>query len=160
MTDDKVILFPSDRIKRSDKVNQDPKVNEKKTAKIQLEKTREFVETHVDDMAMMLLRKFVEMAVVTDKPEFTKGLSILIDTLRGMLYKDFNIKHPAQNAIEQLVTIKETRNGPQAEINYDKFFDDKAKKMSSSKPLSKEISEEIKFHSEGWQDFNDDFDRD
>lgn len=157
MTDDKVILFPSDRIKRSDKVNQDPKVNEKKTAKIQLEKTREFVETHVDDMAMMLLKKFVDMAVKTNEPQFTKGLSILIDTLRGMLYKDFNIKHPAQNVIEQLVTIKETRNGPQAEINYEKFFGSDGKK-TSNKPLSKDIREEIKFHNEGWEDFNDDFD--
>jgi len=155
MSDEKIILFPLDRIKRSDKINQDPKVNEKKTAKIQLEKTKEFVETHVDDMAMMLLRKFVEMAVKTDKPEFTKGLSVLIDTLRGMLYRDFDLKHPSQSFVDELVTIKETRNGPQAEINYSKLM---VNNSVSKKPLSKEITEEIKFHNEGWEDFNDDFD--
>lgn len=156
MNDEKIILFPLDRIKRGDKIKQDPKENKKKVAKVQLEKTKEFVETHVDDMAMMLLRKFVEMAVKTDKPEFTKGLAILIDTLRGMLYKDFSINHPAQRMIDNLVAIKETRNGPQAEINYEHFLTDK--KKTSIKPLSKEITEEIKFHNEGWEDFNDDFD--
>ena len=155
MKDEKIILFPLDKIKRSDKVNQDPKINERKSAKVQLEKTKEYVETHVDEMAMDLLRKFVDMAVKTDKPEFTKGLSVLIDTLRGMLYRDFNIRHPSQSFVDELVTIKETRNGPQAEINYSKLRVNSAK---SKKPLSKEITEEIKYHNEGWEDFNDDFD--
>ena len=155
MKDENIILFPTDKIKRTDKVNQDPKVNEKKSAKVQLEKTKEFVETHVDDMAMNLLRKFVDMAVSTDKPEFTKGLAVLIDTLRGMLYRDFKIKHPSQSFVDELVIIKETRNGPQAEINYSMLS---VNSVKNKKPLSKEISEEIKYHNEGWEDFNDDFD--
>jgi hypothetical protein len=157
MVNDKIILFPSDRIKRSDKVLQDTTENKRKVAKVQLEKTKEFVETHVDDMAMMFLRRFVEIAVKTDKPEFTKGLSILIDILRGILYKDFNVNHPAQKMIDKMVKIKETRSGPQAEINYDIFLNDNDSKVTI-KPLSKDIREEIKFHNEGWEDFNDDFD--
>jgi len=152
VSEDNIILFPLDRVKQGTNIKQDPKENAKKSAKIKNEKTREFVETHIDDLAMGLLRKFVDMAVKSDRTEFTKGLAILIDVMRGMLYRDFGVKHPAQTLTDKLVNVKETRNGPQAEINYGIVNDKK------SKPLTKDMREDIKFTSEGWEDFNDDFD--
>jgi len=154
VTNDNVILFPLDRVKQGTSVNPDPKENAKQTAKIKKEKTREYVETHIDDMALGLLRKFVDMAVKTDNKEFTKGLALLIDVMRGMLYRDFQVKHPAQSLTEKLVTVKETRNGPQAEINYNNVIDNGKK----SKPLSNDIRQDLKDTKEGWEDFNDEFD--
>lgn len=152
MNDENVILFPLDRVKQGTNIKQDPKENARKSAKIKHEKTKEFVETHIDDLAMGLLRKFVDMAIKTDRQEFTKGLALLIDVMRGMVYRDFNVKHPAQTLTDKLVTVKETRNGPQAEINYNIVNDKK------SKPLSNDIRQDLKDSTEGWEDFNDDFD--
>lgn len=152
MNDENVILFPLDRVKQGTNIKQDPKENARKSAKIKKEKTREYVETHIDDLAMGLLRKFVDMAIKTDRQEFTKGLALLIDVMRGMVFRDFNVKHPAQTLTDKLVTVKETRNGPQAEINYNIVNDKK------SKPLSSDIRQDLKDSTEGWEDFNDDFD--
>ena len=159
MKDDKIILFPLDRIKNREKVDKpNTKENEKQIAKVKMEQTKRFVETHVDDMAMMMLRKFVEMAIKTDKPNFTKDLALLIDVLRGMVYRDFDMYHPVQALADKIISIKQGRNGPQADINYTTVLPEN--KIPKAKPLSKDIREEIKFHNEGWEDFIDDFNPD
>ena len=45
-------------------------------------------------MSMNLLRQFYDMSVKTDKYTFTKDLALLVDMMRGLLYRDFGIKHP------------------------------------------------------------------
>ena len=153
---DNIVLFPLDKIKDKSKTEQNIKENEKAVAKVKKEKTREFVETQVDDMAMLMLRRFVEMGIRTEKLEFTKSLSLLIDILRGMMYKDFDMKHPSQNLIDKLVTVTNGRHGPQAEINYKHVLpEDK-----NTKPISSYVKEEIKDAIEGWEYFNDDIDTD
>jgi hypothetical protein len=148
---DKVILFPTDRIVNKQTAKEDPITAEK----VRLENTKEFVEGSVDEIAMMMLRKFVEMSMLTEKPEFTKDLGLVVDMLRGMIYRDFEVKHPAQRLADKIVDVKLTRYGPQVIINYNRVLPDEDHKPH--KPFSKDIKDEIKRTNDGWTDFDPDF---
>ena len=89
---------------------------------------------------MNLLKRFYDLAIKTEKPSFTKDLAMLVDVMRGLIYRDFNMKHPSQVLSEKMVELKVNKDGGQsARINYDIFH-----KGKTNKPLSKEIKEELK----------------
>jgi hypothetical protein len=143
MTDkDNVISFPSDRIVEKRDVLQDPKVVEK----MRLQNTKNFVETAVDDISMNLLRNFVDLAMKTNQPSFTKDLALLVDVMRGMIYRDFGLDHPAQKLSDKMVDLKTNRNGTlSAKIDYSKVLDIPLK---TPRPISVNIKDEL-------QDLND-----
>jgi len=152
MTDkDKVILFPSDRIVNKDTAKQNPVASEK----IRVEQTKDFVEGNVDEIALSMLRKMVEMAMKTERQSFTRDLALIVDILRGMIYRDFDIEHPAQKLVDKMVTVSPTRFGPQALINYKEVINEDHK---PHKAFNKDIKDEIKLTNEGWTDFDPDFD--
>ena len=146
----KIILFPTERIVNKETARPDPKAGEK----VRVDRTKEFVEGNVDEIAMNMLRTFVEMAMKTDKPEFTKDLGLVVDILRGMIYRDFDIQHPAQKLADKIVDLKMTRFGPQVWIDYNRVLETQHK---PHKPLSNEIKDEIKRRNDGWSDFEPDF---
>ena len=88
-----IIPFPKNRIVESSTAGP---ANARVSKKLEEQQTRQFVETSVDDMSMNLLRQFYDLAVKTDKGTFTKDLALLVDMMRGLMYRDFGIKHPAQ----------------------------------------------------------------
>ena len=143
MTDNEnVISFPSDRIVEKRDVLQDPKVVEK----MRLQNTKNFVETAVDDISMNLLRNFVDLAMKTNQPSFTKDLAVLVDVMRGMIYRDFGLQHPAQKLSDKMVDLKTNRNGTlSAKIDYSKVLDIPLK---TPRPISTNIKDEL-------QDLND-----
>ena len=152
MTDDKIILFPTDRIVNKETARQNPEGSEK----VRVDRTKEFVEGNVDDIAMNILRQFVEMAMKTDNPEFTKDFGLLVDMLRGMIYRDFDVTHPAQRLADKIVDVKMSRFGPQVIIDYNKVLPDENHKPH--KPLNKDIKDEIQRTNDGWTKFEPDFD--
>ena len=88
MADDKIIQFPTDRIvkKRKNELDaQRKKMGEKVAKQIQQQQTKQFVETAVDDISMNLLKAFVDLAMKTNEPAFTKDLALLVDVMRGCL---------------------------------------------------------------------------
>jgi hypothetical protein len=139
MTDNEnVISFPSDRIVEKRDVSQDPKIVEK----MRLQNTKNFVETAVDDISMNLLRNFVDLAMKTNQPSFTKDLALLVDVMRGMIYRDFELDHPAQKLSDKMVDLKTNRNGTlSAKIDYSKVLDIPLK---TPKPISTNIKDELK----------------
>lgn len=139
MTDNEnVISFPSDRIVEKRDVSQDPKIVEK----LRLQNTKNFVETAVDDISMNLLRNFVDLAMKTNQPSFTKDLALLVDVMRGMIYRDFELDHPAQKLSDKMVDLKTNRNGTlSAKIDYSKVLDIPLK---TPKPISTNIKDELK----------------
>ena len=146
MSDDKkdkgatIIPFPQNRI--IEKSTAGPQKDPKLMKKIQDDQTKEFVETSVDSISLNLLRQFYEMAVKTDKYDFTKDLALLVDIMRGLLYRDFGIKHPAQSLSDKMVNLKVNKNGTQsAQIDYTGVINGSKK---NGKPLSKEVKEELK----------------
>ncbi len=133
-----VIPFPTNRI--VEKTTAGPKKDQKFLDEIHKQQTKEFVETSVDEISLNLLKRFYDLAIKTEKPSFTKDLAMLVDVMRGLIYRDFGIKHPSQVLSEKMVELKVNRDGGQsARIHYDIFH-----KGKTNKPLSKEIKEELK----------------
>ena len=134
-----VIPFPTNRI--VEKSTAGPKKEDQKFLdQMHKQQTKEFVETSVDDMSMSLLKSFYNMGIKTERGEFTKDLAMLVDTMRGLIYRDFNMKHPSQVLSENMVELKVNKDGGQsARINYDLFH-----KGKSTRPFSKDLKEELK----------------
>ena len=140
MSDDKIIPFPQNRI--IEKSTAGPQKDPRLMKKIQDDQTKQFVETSVDEMSMNLLRQFYDLAVKTDKGTFTKDLALLVDMMRGLMYRDFGIKHPAQKLSDKMVNVRVNKDGGQsAQINYTGVIDTQAE---TKKPLSKEVKEDLK----------------
>ena len=58
---------------------------------IKKQQTKKFVEGAVDDISMNLAKAFVDLAMKTNKAQFTKDLALLVDVMRGMIYRDFEL---------------------------------------------------------------------
>ena len=145
MSDDKkdkgatIIPFPKNRIVESSTAGP---ANAKVSKRLEEQQTRQFVETSVDDMSLNLLKQFYDMAVKTDKYDFTKDLALLVDIMRGLLYRDFGIKHPAQSLSDKMVILKVNKDGSQsAKIDYTGIINGSGK---TGKPLSKDFKQELK----------------
>ncbi len=136
---DNIILFPSDRIKDKHTVNHP--VNEKEHKRLVEEQTKEFVEGNVDDIAYQLLDKFVAMGIRTNQLTFTADLALVIDAIRGLVYRDFNRKHPAQTLSDKMVTLNTSGKNKSARLDYSKILDVKHK---PHKPLSRDIEDEVR----------------
>jgi len=136
---DNIILFPLNRIKN--KRTATTKIHPKVSKKIEEELTRDFVEGNVDDIAYVLLDKFVKMGIRTNEMTFTADLALAIDTIRGLIYRDFKKSHPAQRLTDKMVTLKVSGKDKTARLNYNEVLGIKHK---THIPLSKDIEEEIK----------------
>ena len=159
MSDDKIIPFPKNRIvnQRSRELDeQRRKMGDKVAKEIEKQQTKQFVETSVDDMSMNLLRQFYDMSIKTDKHTFTKDLALLVDVMRGLMYRDFGVKHPAQSLSDKMVILKVNKDGTQsAKIDYTGVIDGSGK---TGKPLSKDFKQELKDLNETGVKFDPDTD--
>ena len=137
---DNVILFPSNKIVEKPGITTPPANNEY-IKKIQQKQTKEFVETAVDDISMNLLRQLYDLAIKTEKQSFTKDLAMVVDMIRGLVYRDFDMVHPAQKLSDKLVQVnKNEGSGLSARIDYSSIID----KPTKTKPLSKDVKEDLK----------------
>ena len=132
-----IIPFPKHRI--VEKTTAGPRKNSKFLDEMHKQQTKEFVETSVDEISINLLKRFYDLAIKTEKPSFTKDLAMLVDVMRGLIYRDFNMKHPSQVLSEKMVELKQNKDGTKsARINYDIF--NKGKTV----PISRDMKEELK----------------
>jgi hypothetical protein len=92
----------------------------------------------------------------TEGQAFTKDLALLVDIMRGTIYRDFDVEHPSQKLADKIVDVKMSRFGPQAVIDYNRVMPEI--KHKPHKPFNKDIKDEIKFQNDGWTDFEADFD--
>ncbi len=142
MADDNIIQFPLDKIVRKTTKSNSSKAEKQFAEKVKQKQTKEFCDTAVDDISMNVLRSFVDLALKTQNQNFTKDLALLIDVLRGLIYRDFNINHPAQRLVDKLVKISINKQGAQsAKIDYTPVLE--VEKVNNS-PISKEVKKEIK----------------
>mgnify|MGYP003637952566 FL=1 len=140
MSDNKIIPFPTNRIVEPTRVGQ--QMDTKTTKKIQDHQTKQFVETAVDDISMTMLRQLYDLSVRTDRHTFTTDLALVVDMIRGLIYRDFDMPHPAQKLTEKLVSLKVNKDGTQsAKIDYSSVVDTDSK---TQKPLSSDVKNELK----------------
>tara|TARA_B110000211_G_C13593867_1_gene341676 strand:+ start:35 stop:505 length:471 start_codon:yes stop_codon:yes gene_type:complete len=140
VSDNKIIPFPTNRIVEPTRVGQ--QMDTKTTKKIQDHQTKQFVETAVDDISMTMLRQLYDLSVRTDRHTFTTDLALVVDMIRGLIYRDFDMPHPAQKLTEKLVSLKVNKDGTQsAKIDYSSVVDTDSK---TQKPLSSGVKNELK----------------
>jgi len=147
-----LILFPENRIKkRITKPQESPF-----TKRLKEQQTREFIEHSVDEIGFDLLRKFNEMGLKTSKQSFTKDLALVIDCIRGLIYRDFDMAHASQLMADNMVMIKFNRMGKAsaARIEYSAFMP-KAKRPNV---YNKEFKEELNDLQDGSDMFESDMD--
>ena len=111
--------------------------------KLKEQQTREFVEGSVDEIGFNLLKKFVDMGLTTTKESFTKDLALVIDCIRGLIYRDFNMAHAAQLLSNKMVSVRFNRGGKasSARIDYSDFMKDQVKKQKPTNVLNKELKD-------------------
>ena len=154
MSDDNIILFPENKIVRRNQTGKSPK----QSSQVRQKQTRQYVETNIDLIARQILQQFVDMGLKTTSLDFTKDLALTIDCLRGLVYRDFGVKHPAQDLSSKMVTIRKDLDGNQsAKLNYQEV-------LNLKKPIKTEpISDDTKFELDDINnpiDFEPDFDPD
>ena len=116
-------------------------MSDKVSKEIQKQQTKKFVETAVDDISMNLLKSFVDLAMKTNNPNFTKDLALLVDVMRGMIYRDFELPHPAQLLADKMVKLKTNQAGTvSAKLDYA----DVLGKPAMTKPISGDVKNELK----------------
>ena len=148
----KIIIFPENRIKKKITQPQDSPF----TKRLKEQQTREFIEGNVDEIGFDLLRKFSDMGLRTNKETFTKDLALVIDCIRGLIYRDFNMAHAAQLMANKMVAIKFNRGGKAsaARIDYSDFM----KKPKRPDVFNKEFKEELNDLQDGSDMFESDMD--
>ena len=139
MSDDNIILFPTNRIKNKENVGvKDTKFQKR----VEKEQTNKFIESAVDDIALKLLHNFVDLAMKTQSETFTKDFSFLVDVLRSTIKRDFGLNHIVQKMVDKSVELKiDRQNNQMARINYENLSNMSFKKKT--KPLSDDINDEL-----------------
>tara|TARA_B100000424_G_C22552010_1_gene313393 strand:- start:41 stop:508 length:468 start_codon:yes stop_codon:yes gene_type:complete len=155
LANDNIIFFPEHKRKREVKEQQDTKFAEE----LKKKQTKDFVETLVDEIGFDLLKKFVDAGMRTQNHTFTKDLAIVIDAIRGLAYRDFDMAHPAQLLSEKMVNLKVNKDGNfrTAKITYDMFLE---KPKPATNPFSKDVKKELDYLRDGGDMFDPDFDLD
>ena len=139
MSNDNIILFPTDRIKNKENTGvKDTKFQKR----VEKEQTNKFIESAVDDIALKLLHNFVDLAMKTQSETFTKDFSFLVDVLRSTIKRDFGLNHIVQKMVDNSVELNVDReNNTMARINYENLSKMSFKKKT--KPLSNDINDEL-----------------
>ena len=144
---DNVVIFPLHKRLRKDKTGPDPEA----ARRIKLEQTKEFVEGSIDDIGIELLKRLVQMGMKSNVHTFTTDLALVIDCLRGMIYRDFAVEHPAQKLADKMVQIRYKNQRPVATVNYGTVIDDKRKRT----PIKGEFKEELDDTRDGFGEVRD-----
>tara|TARA_B100000427_G_scaffold29275_2_gene21441 strand:- start:501 stop:1016 length:516 start_codon:yes stop_codon:yes gene_type:complete len=150
----KLIIFPQNRIKkRITKPQESPFAK-----RLKEQQTREFIELTVDEIGYDLLRKFVDMGLKTTKENFTKDLALIIDCIRGLIYRDFDMAHAAQLMANKMVIVRRNKGGQasSAKIDYSDFM--KQKPNAPKNVFNKGFTEELNDLQEGSDMFESDID--
>jgi len=159
---DNVIVFPTDRIVNKDKVIIDQKEVKKQYKKIEEQQTAQYVEMSVDDIAVHLIKYFLDLQIRVNTPQFTRDFALVIDTLRGLIYRDFDKKHPSQQLVHEIVSLyDDVKKGPSAKIDYGRVLKNikKEKKTEKKEVFSENIKGDLKDLKDGDDiSFEPDFD--
>ena len=155
MSDDdikNIIQFPTNKIvRRVGKDQQSQKIQNKLNDQLKKQQTKQYIESAVDDIVMKLINSFLDMAIKTDKITFTKDLAMVVDTLRGLIYRDFGMKHTSHSLTDKLVDIKQLKNGHRsAKVDYSRVIE---ARRTPTRPFSKEVKEEVDDLSNGANQF-------
>lgn len=119
-----IISFPSNRIVNK-RVEPDTRKQDAKKAKEQYEQnTRRFIETLCEELSIVMIQKLVDQAVDTNKKHFIKDMSLVIDSIKSLLHRDFDLKHPLHKVVDKAVTYKMQNGVRMIDVDYERILTD------------------------------------
>ena len=117
---DNVIPFPGTKVGTKDTID---KLNDELL--MQKEEV-EMIESTIDEVAIDLIRRLVDIGIDINKKEFYGDLAMITELVRGLIYRDFKREHLATVLIDKVIDIQYNEKGEvQPVINYSRVLEQK-----------------------------------
>ena len=117
---DNVIPFPGTKVDTkdtSDKLNDELLMQKEEV---------EMIESTIDEVAIDLIRRLVDIGIDINKKEFYGDLAMITELVRGLIYRDFKREHLATVLIDKIIDIQYNEKGEvQPVINYSRVLEQK-----------------------------------
>ena len=115
-----VIPFPGTKLPTKDNID---KLNDELL--MQKEEV-EMIESTIDEVAIDLIRRLVDIGIDINKKEFYGDLAMITELVRGLIYRDFKREHLATVLIDKIIDIQYNEKGEvQPVINYSRVLEQK-----------------------------------
>lgn len=117
---DNVIPFPGTKLDTKDTI-------EKLNDELLMQKEEvEMIESTIDEVAIDLIRRLVDIGIDINKKEFYGDLAMITELVRGLIYRDFKREHLATVLIDKIIDIQYNEKGEvQPVINYSRVLEQK-----------------------------------
>ena len=133
----KLIKFPAHRVV----YNKDPTRPELTEDEARQIKEDKFVEQITESLILDIIHVLQENVVDTKTDVFLRDLAIVIESIKGLLKRDFGRKHPMQTISDSIAKIHTLKDGRKVtDINYSKII---AKKQKESKEKEDKRQQEL-----------------
>ena len=112
-----VIQFPRTQYLKN--INKRPKLSEEEISKVKLMNDKRVADQLSESLAIDILTVLQESISDMQKTEFIADLAILIEVIKSTLYREHDLKHPMQEIIAKIATVKVLPNREKVtELNY------------------------------------------
>ena len=119
-----VVMFPAHKA-RKPKTNLASKQSEEDAKKI---KEDIFIEQLVEEFTLDFIHVLQENAIVMKNETFLRDLAVVIESIKSLIKRDFNKKHPMQAVTDAVAKISVLPDGKKVtDMNYSKVFVSKPK---------------------------------
>ena len=119
-----VVMFPAHKA-RKPKTNSASKQTEEQAKKI---KEDIFIEQLVEEFTLDFIHVLQENAIVMKNETFLRDLAVVIESIKSLIKRDFNKKHPMQAVTDAVAKISVLPDGKKVtDMNYSKVFVSKPK---------------------------------
>ena len=86
----------------------------------------EMIESTIDEVAIDLIRRLVDIGIDINKKEFYGTFAMITELVRGLIYRDFKREHLATVLIDKIIDIQYNEKGEvQPVINYSRVLEQK-----------------------------------
>tara|TARA_B100001559_G_scaffold31798_1_gene24250 strand:- start:717 stop:1160 length:444 start_codon:yes stop_codon:yes gene_type:complete len=134
----KLIKFPTHRVVHNNPNPIRPELSEEEARQIKEDK---FVEQITESLILDIIHVLQENVVDTKTDVFLRDLAIVIESIKGLLKRDFGRKHPMQTISDSIAKIHTLKDGRKVtDINYSKII---AKKQKESKEKEDKRQQEL-----------------
>ena len=119
-----VVMFPAHKA-RKPKTDLASKQSEEQASKI---KEDLFIEQLVEEFTLDFIHVLQENAITMKNETFLRDLAVVIESIKSLIKRDFNKKHPMQAVTDAVAKISVLPDGKKVtDMNYSKVFVSKPK---------------------------------
>jgi len=134
----KLIKFPAHRVVYNNEQAHRPELSEEEARQIKEDK---FVEQITESLILDIIHVLQENVVDTKTDVFLRDLAIVIESIKGLLKRDFGRKHPMHTISDSLAKIHTLKDGRKVtDINYGNLM---TKKQKESKQKQDKRQQEL-----------------